>query len=185
LQKPAVEDAPGRLNGSGPVAIVDIGSNSVRLVVYERLGRSMTPLFNEKELCGLVRGVGAGGRIDPEAIASALTAIRRFVALTRQMGDVALNVIATAAAREASNGGEFIGAVEKVTGTKVTILSGAEEARLSALGIVAGFHDPDGIAGDLGGGSRWKSSTFAAPTSAPAKPSRSAASGWRKHRKSR
>jgi len=153
LPKLAVEDAPGRLNDSGPVAIVDIGSNSVRLVVYERLGRSMTPLFNEKELCGLVRGVGSGGRIDAEAIASALTAIRRFVALTQQMGDVALNVIATAAAREASNGGEFIAAVEKVTGAKVMILSGAEEARLSALGIIAGFHQPNGVAGDLGGGS--------------------------------
>ncbi|MEX2319477.1 MAG: exopolyphosphatase, partial [Bauldia sp.] len=73
MPKLAIEDAPGRLNDSGPVAIVDIGSNSVRLVVYERLGRSMTPLFNEKELCGLVRGVASGGRIDAEAIASALT----------------------------------------------------------------------------------------------------------------
>jgi exopolyphosphatase/guanosine-5'-triphosphate,3'-diphosphate pyrophosphatase len=153
LPKPAVEDAPGRLNDSGPVAIVDIGSNSVRLVVYERLGRSMTPLFNEKELCGLVRGVASGGRIDAEAIASALTALRRFVALTEQMGKVAVNVIATAAAREASNGKDFIAAVEKVTGTNVTVLSGAEEARLSALGIIAGFHEPNGIAGDLGGGS--------------------------------
>ena len=153
MPKPAVEDAPGRLNDSGPVAIVDIGSNSVRLVVYERLGRSMTPLFNEKELCGLVRGVASGGRIDAEAIASALTALRRFVALTEQMGKVAVNVIATAAAREASNGKDFIAAVEKVTGTNVTVLSGAEEARLSALGIIAGFHEPNGIAGDLGGGS--------------------------------
>ncbi|MEX2296431.1 MAG: exopolyphosphatase, partial [Dongiaceae bacterium] len=153
MPKLAIEDAPGRLNDSGPVAIVDIGSNSVRLVVYERLGRSMTPLFNEKELCGLVRGVASGGRIDAEAIASALTAIRRFVALTQQMGNVALNVIATAAAREASNGKEFIAAVETVAGAKVTILSGAEEARLSALGIIAGFHQPNGVAGDLGGGS--------------------------------
>ena len=153
MPKPAVEDAPGRLNDSGPVAIVDIGSNSVRLVVYERLGRSMTPLFNEKELCGLVRGVASGGRIDAEAIASALTALRRFVALTEQMGKVAVNVIATAAAREASNGKDFIAAVEKVTGTTVKVLSGAEEARLSALGIIAGFHEPNGIAGDLGGGS--------------------------------
>lgn len=147
------EIAPGRLNGSGPVAIIDIGSNSVRLVVYERLSRSATPLFNEKELCGLVRGVASGGRLDPEAIASALTAIRRFVALTQQMGATGLHVIATAAAREASNGKEFIAAVEKITGSKVATLSGAEEARLSALGVVAGFHDPDGIAGDFGGGS--------------------------------
>lgn len=153
MDKPAAEDAPGRLNGSGPIAIVDIGSNSVRLVVYERLGRSMTPLFNEKELCGLARGVASGGRLDAEAIASALTALRRFVALAEQMRVKAISVIATAAAREASNGKEFIAAVEKVAGTKVSVLTGAEEARLSALGIVAGFHEPDGIAGDLGGGS--------------------------------
>lgn len=153
MPKPAAEDAPGRLNDSGPVAIVDIGSNSVRLVVYERLGRSATPLFNEKELCGLVRGVASGGRLDPKAIASALTAIRRFVALTEQMSVTALHVIATAAAREASNGKEFIAAVEKITRVKVAVLSGAEEARLSAQGIVAGFHDPNGVAGDLGGGS--------------------------------
>ena len=153
MAKPAAEDSPGRLKDSGPVAIIDIGSNSVRLVVYERLGRSMTPLFNEKELCGLVRGVASGGRIDAEAIASTLTAIRRFVALTRQMEVASLNVIATAAARDASNGGEFIAAVETVTGTSVMLLSGAEEARLSALGIIAGFHQPNGVAGDLGGGS--------------------------------
>ena len=148
-----MEDAPGRIKNGGPVAIVDVGSNSVRLVVYEHLGRSATPLFNEKELCGLARGVAARGRLDPEAIASALTAIRRFVALTDQMRVAALYVLATAAVREASNGGEFIASVEAVTRTKVSVLSGIEEARLSALGVVSGFHQPDGVAGDLGGGS--------------------------------
>jgi len=149
----AVEEAPGRLPGAGPVAIVDIGSNSVRLVVYERLCRSATPLFNEKELCGLARGVAAGGRLDPEAIAAALTAIRRFAALTGQMRVSAVHVLATAAVREASNGPEFIAAVEAATGVKAAVLAGAEEARLSALGVISGFRAPDGIAGDLGGGS--------------------------------
>jgi len=148
-----MDEAPGRLPGAGPIAIIDIGSNSVRLVVYERLCRSATPLFNEKELCGLVRGVAAGGRLDAEAIASALTAIRRFVALTGQMRVAALHVLATAAAREASNGAEFIASVEAITGVKPAILAGAEEARLSALGVVSGFSDPDGVSGDLGGGS--------------------------------
>src|SRR5665213_4560140 len=106
------EDAPGRIVNGGPVAIVDIGSNSVRLVVYEHLGRSATPLFNEKELCGLGRGVAARGRLDPEAIASALTAIRRFAALADQMRVASLHVLATAAVREASNGSEFIASVE-------------------------------------------------------------------------
>ena len=148
-----VSEAPGRLNGSGPIAIVDIGSNSVRLVVYERLSRSATPLFNEKELCGLARGLASRGRLEPEAIASALTAIRRFAALVRQIGVTALHVLATAAVRDASNGPEFITSVEAITGVKATVLSGAEEARLSAQGVVSGFHQPDGVAGDLGGGS--------------------------------
>ena len=104
----AFEDAPGRLNGGGPVAVVDIGSNSVRLVVYERLSRSATPIFNEKELCGLGRGLAARGRLDPGPIASALTALRRFRALTDQMNVASVHVLATAAAREASNGPEFI-----------------------------------------------------------------------------
>jgi exopolyphosphatase/guanosine-5'-triphosphate,3'-diphosphate pyrophosphatase len=140
------------MNG-GPVAIVDIGSNSVRLVVYEHLGRSATPLFNEKELCGLARGVATRGRLDPEAMAAALTAIRRFAALTDQMRVSSLHILATAAVREAANGAEFVASVEKITKVKVALLSGIEEARLSALGVFSGFHNPNGIAGDLGGGS--------------------------------
>jgi len=147
------EDAPGRIFAGGPVAIVDIGSNSVRLVVYEHLGRAATPLFNEKELCGLGRGVATRGRLDPEAMATALTAIRRFAALSDQMRATSMHVLATAAVREASNGADFIAAVQAITRTSVATLSGAEEARLSALGIISGFHTPDGIAGDLGGGS--------------------------------
>jgi exopolyphosphatase/guanosine-5'-triphosphate,3'-diphosphate pyrophosphatase len=147
------EIAPGRIYDGGPVAIVDIGSNSVRLVVYERLSRSATPLFNEKELCELARGVASTGRLNPAAIASALAALRRFTALTRQMGVSATYVLATAAAREAVNGAEFVASVEAVTGCKVAVLSGAEEARLTALGVVSGIHNADGIAGDLGGGS--------------------------------
>jgi exopolyphosphatase/guanosine-5'-triphosphate,3'-diphosphate pyrophosphatase len=152
-EAPVVEDAPGRIVNGGPVAIVDIGSNSVRLVVYEHLGRAATPLFNEKELCGLGRGVASRGRLDPEAIATALTAIRRFAALCEQMRVASLHVLATAAVREASNGGEFIASVQAITKVAVATLSGAEEAHLSALGIVSGFHKPDGVAGDLGGGS--------------------------------
>jgi exopolyphosphatase/guanosine-5'-triphosphate,3'-diphosphate pyrophosphatase len=147
------EFAPGRLADGGPVAIIDIGSNSVRVVVYERLSRSATPLFNEKELCGLGRGVASSGRLDGEAIAGALTAIGRFVALTHQIRATAIHVFATAAVREAKNGADFIAAVEAVAGTAITVLSGPEEARLSALGVISGFREPDGVAGDLGGGS--------------------------------
>lgn len=147
------EEAPGRIFDTGPVAIIDIGSNSVRLVVYERLSRAATPLFNEKELCELARGVSASGRLHPHAIASALTALRRFRLLCSQMGVTAVHVLATAAAREAVNGPEFIASVEAITGASVAVLSGAEEARLTALGVISGITNPDGVAGDLGGGS--------------------------------
>lgn len=147
------EYAPGRLNDGAPIAVIDIGSNSVRLVVYERLSRAPTPLFNEKALCGLGRGVAATGRMDGEAVASALASIRRFAALNRQMRVGRVDVLATAAVRDAKNGPPFIAEVEGLTGSKVIVLSGPEEARLSALGIVSGFTAPDGVSGDLGGGS--------------------------------
>ncbi len=149
----APEHAPGRLNGPGPVAIIDIGSNSVRLVVYERMARAPMPLFNEKELAGLGRGIATTGRLNDEAVATSLAAIRRFMTLCDQMDVKTLHVLATAAARDASNGPEFLDAVENITGVHPALLSGPEEARLSAMGVLSGIHNPNGIAGDLGGGS--------------------------------
>jgi exopolyphosphatase / guanosine-5'-triphosphate,3'-diphosphate pyrophosphatase len=147
------EHAPGRLDGDGAVAIIDIGSNSVRLVVYERLSRSPMPLFNEKELAGLGRGIASTGRLNDDAVAASLAAIGRFMCLCEQMRVTSLHVLATAAAREATNGPAFLAEVERVTGVEVSLLSGREEARLSAMGVLSGIHNPDGIAGDLGGGS--------------------------------
>jgi len=149
----ALETAPGRLNHLEPVGVVDIGSNSVRLVVYEGLTRSPTPLFNEKVLCGLGRLVASKGVLDEEAVVDALLALRRFNAMARQIGARQVHVLATAAVREASNGPAFVTRVEQVFGGPIRVLSGAEEAQLAAYGIVAGMHEPDGIAGDLGGGS--------------------------------
>jgi exopolyphosphatase / guanosine-5'-triphosphate,3'-diphosphate pyrophosphatase len=65
----------------------------------------------------------------------------------------ALHVLATAAVRDASNGPDFIASVEAIAGVKAIVLTGAEEARLSALGVLSGFQRPDGVVGDLGGGS--------------------------------
>jgi exopolyphosphatase/guanosine-5'-triphosphate,3'-diphosphate pyrophosphatase len=143
----------GRLPNATPIAVIDIGSNSVRLVVYERLGRAPTPLFNEKALCGLGRGVTASGRMEKPAIDAALASLGRFAVLNRQLGVGRVDVLATAAVRDAANGAEFIAAVQEATRTEVTILSGRDEARLSALGIISGIQNPDGIAGDYGGGS--------------------------------
>jgi len=135
------------------VAVIDIGSNSVRLVVYETMTRSLVTVFNEKALCGLGREVQSTGLLSADAVAKALTSLRRFRALCRiqQVGRV--YAIATAACRDASNGPDFIAKAERICGVPIEILSGPHEAKLSALGVVSGIHNPDGIVGDLGGGS--------------------------------
>ena len=135
------------------VAVIDIGSNSVRLVVYEKMARSLITIFNEKALCGLGREVQSTGLLAPDAVAKALTALRRFRALCRVMKVGRVHAIATAACRDASNGPDFIAKAERICGCPIEILSGPREAHLSALGVVSGIHKPDGIVGDLGGGS--------------------------------
>lgn len=140
--------------GSGPsVAVIDIGSNSVRLVVYEALTRTQTPVFNEKVLAGLGREVASTGLIAQDAIDKALAALKRFRALCDAMGAGRAFAIATAACRDARNGAAFITQAEAACGVPITVLSGKREAELSALGIISGIYQPDGIVGDLGGGS--------------------------------
>jgi exopolyphosphatase / guanosine-5'-triphosphate,3'-diphosphate pyrophosphatase len=145
--------AQGRIDNGPPVAVIDIGSNSVRLVVYEGLTRSLTPIFNEKVLAGLGREVLSTGLLAEDAVDKALSALMRFRALARGMRVGKQFAIATAACRDASNGREFIARAEKVIGVPITVVSGRREAELSALGVTSGFHKPDGIVGDLGGGS--------------------------------
>jgi len=145
--------AKGRLDLGPPVAVIDIGSNSVRLVVYEGLGRSPTPIFNEKVLAGLGREVQSTGLLPDDAAEKAVAALRRFRALCDTLGVSRLWVLATAACREAANGGAFIKQAESICRAKVDVLSGRREAHYSALGVISGIHRPDGIVGDLGGGS--------------------------------
>lgn len=147
------QPARGRLNGAGPVAVVDIGSNSVRLVIYERKARTPTMLFNEKLLAGLGRGVAATGQLAEESVNLALGELVRFKALIEHTGCKDLFIVATAAARDAENGAKFVAEVEKILEAPVRILDGHEEAYYSALGVVAGFWKPRGIVGDMGGGS--------------------------------
>jgi exopolyphosphatase/guanosine-5'-triphosphate,3'-diphosphate pyrophosphatase len=137
----------------GRIAVIDIGSNSLRLVVYDRLGRSPLALFNEKVLCGLGRGLERSRRLNPDAIGPALENLQRFVALARAVGVARLDIIATAAVRDASDGREFVAEATRRCGVPVDILDGAAEGRLSALGVVAGIPQADGVVGDLGGGS--------------------------------
>ena len=145
--------APERQTVSAPVAIVDIGSNSVRLVAYEGLARSPTPIYNEKVLCGLARGVVTSGRLAPDGVERALTALSRFRKLCDVMHIDDVVVIATAAARDAVNGADFLSSAANVMGQAPVLLSGRREAELSGLGVISGIHKPDGVVGDLGGGS--------------------------------
>ncbi len=136
-----------------PVGIVDIGSNSIRLCVYDGASRVPVPLVNEKAVCGLAQGLGASGRLNPAGIEEALAVVGRFVILTRAMDVVRLDVLATAAVRDASDGDAFIAEIKRRTGVEVKVLSGGQEARLAALGVLCGTPEADGIVCDLGGGS--------------------------------
>jgi len=145
-------EAQGRLPGE-PVAIVDIGSNSVRLVSYEALTRSPTPTFNEKVLCGLGRGVATTGFLPEDAVGKALSALQRFRILCDIMEIRDVRALATAAVRDAANGPQFLRLAESAVGCPIDLLAGTREARLAALGVISSIHRPDGLVGDLGGGS--------------------------------
>lgn len=151
--------APDRTHGAvadvsiNHIGVIDTGSNSVRLVVYDGLRRTPLPLFNEKVFCGLGKSVAAGGRIEGEAAQSTRTTLRRFAILLRAMNVTRIEAVATAASREAENGQEFIAALSSEIGIDIRIISGAEEGRLSALGVMAGNPFARGLAGDLGGSS--------------------------------
>ena len=136
-----------------PYAVIDIGSNSVRLVIYNELSRAPFPRFNEKSLCRLGEGLGESGTLDPEAMEMALRAVCRFGEIARAMGVSQIDVLATDAVRRASNGADLITRIADQAKLQTRVLSGAEEARYSALGVVAGFYRPKGLMGDIGGGS--------------------------------
>ncbi|HEX3520758.1 MAG TPA: Ppx/GppA family phosphatase [Stellaceae bacterium] len=144
---------PDPLAAAERIGVIDVGSNSLRLVVFERLGAAVFPLFNEKVMCGLGRGISSTGRLNPEGVALALVTLRRFVAFARAIAVDHLAVLATAAVRDASDGEAFAAEVERQCRVQVKIIDGAEEARLSAAGVLAGIPDADGIVADLGGGS--------------------------------
>jgi exopolyphosphatase/guanosine-5'-triphosphate,3'-diphosphate pyrophosphatase len=140
------------MSAEKPVAIIDIGSNSVRLVVYSGATRIPSIIFNEKVLAGLGKGVGETGAIAPEAEARALAALERFHLLVRQMNVVRTRTVATAAVREATNGAIFLERVRGL-GLDPRILSGEEEGKRAGQGVLSAIPEADGIVGDLGGGS--------------------------------
>jgi exopolyphosphatase/guanosine-5'-triphosphate,3'-diphosphate pyrophosphatase len=151
LRRAAAQAAPERRDL--PVAIVDIGSNSVRLVIYEGENRVAATVQNEKSICGIGRDMVTTGRLHPQGCAEALEALARFRLIADGLSVPVREAVATAAARDASNGAEFIARAEKAWGSPIRVLAGEDEARIAAEGVIAGIPAADGLAADLGGGS--------------------------------
>jgi exopolyphosphatase/guanosine-5'-triphosphate,3'-diphosphate pyrophosphatase len=135
------------------VAVIDVGSNSVRLVQFRVEGRAIWPVFNEKTMAGLGKGAPETGRLNPEGVESALRALKRFAILLDARGVSERRAVATAAVRVCEDGPDFVERVRKEAGIEIEVLSGAEEGRRSALGVLAGMGSVKGLTGDLGGSS--------------------------------
>ena len=149
--RPLFEDAAAM--GLGRVGVIDVGSNSVRLVVFDGAARSPAYFYNEKIMCALGAGLSETGILNPEGRVRARSAIRRFAALAEGMGITPLTAVATAAVREASDGMNFRDEVLRETGVKIWVIDGREEARLSAQGVLLGWPGSYGLVCDIGGSS--------------------------------
>jgi exopolyphosphatase/guanosine-5'-triphosphate,3'-diphosphate pyrophosphatase len=137
----------------GRVGVVDVGSNSVRLVVFDGAARSPAYFFNEKVMCALGAGLSETGHLNPKGRKRALAALKRFDLLAQGMGLPTLTVVATAAVRDAVDGPDFRAQVQRETGLKIWVIKGKEEARLSAQGVLLGWPGSYGLVSDMGGSS--------------------------------
>lgn len=135
------------------VGVVDVGSNSVRMVVFDGAARSPAYFYNEKIMCALGAGMADTGHLSPEGRIRALSAMRRFSKLAEGMGLSELTAVATAAVRDASDGRAFCEEVCAQTGIKIWVIDGKEEARLSAQGVLLGWPGAYGLVCDIGGSS--------------------------------
>ncbi|MEO8409080.1 MAG: Ppx/GppA family phosphatase, partial [Propionivibrio sp.] len=133
--------------------VIDVGSNSLRLVVYDDLSRAPFPRFNEKSMVALGAGLDAEGNFTADAIDRALHAVVRLTAIAKAMQVERIDVLATEATRRAGNGADLIRAIRDKSGLKTRVLSGQEEATYTAFGVISGFFQPKGLVGDIGGGS--------------------------------
>ncbi|MGI3210743.1 Ppx/GppA family phosphatase [Roseovarius tibetensis] len=135
------------------VGVVDVGSNSVRLVVFDGAARSPAYFYNEKIMCALGAGMSETGRLNPKGRKRALAALERFEMLARGMDTGPLVTVATAAVRDAEDGPEFCAEVRQRTGLRLWVIDGPEEARLSAQGVLLGWPGSYGLVCDIGGSS--------------------------------
>ena len=135
-------------------AVVDLGSNSVRLVVFEGRGRNPVAIFNEKAVLRLGRGLQDTGRLNENGMAQTLTVMNRYAVIARAMGADPFEVLATAAVRDAANGADFVANLQqRIPHVPIRILAGEEEAELAADGLLCGIPTANGILADIGGGS--------------------------------
>ncbi len=135
------------------VAVIDIGSNTVRLVQFRIEGRALWPVFNEKVTAGLGRGASETGRLNPEGIETAMRALKRFAVLLDAKGVANRRAVATAAVRDCEDGPDFTARAAEETGFEIEVLTGKQEGKRSALGVLSGLGEADGVTGDLGGSS--------------------------------
>ncbi|WP_076364881.1 Ppx/GppA family phosphatase [Phaeovulum vinaykumarii] len=149
--RPLFEDPSAR--ALSRVGVVDVGSNSVRMVVFDGAARSPAYFYNEKVMAGLGQGLAETGRLNPRGRERAQSALRRFAMLAREMDIETLTVVATAAVREAEDGPEFRREIERTTGLRLHVINGLEEARLSAQGVLLGWPEAEGVICDIGGNS--------------------------------
>lgn len=133
-------------------AVIDIGSNTVRLVIYGGPPRAPEVLWNEKVSARLGRDLEKNGAMPEAAMEEALAALARYAIIVRDLGIANVETVATAAPRDATNGGEFVARIAAL-GLNVRVLSGEEEARCSAWGALGAFSGARGLVADLGGGS--------------------------------
>lgn len=150
---PPFQRSGGDVQHEGRIGVIDIGSNSIRLVVYDGVKRAPLPLFNEKIFCGLGKNLASSGKLNPEGIRQAEACMKRFLALVRVMDVVELQIMATAAVRDAQDGAAFVEKLERTHRININVISGKKEARLAAAGIFSSVYKPQGLAGDMGGGS--------------------------------
>jgi exopolyphosphatase/guanosine-5'-triphosphate,3'-diphosphate pyrophosphatase len=142
------------VSGATRRAVVDLGSNSVRLVIYEGEARNPVQIFNEKAVLRLAKGMTRTGQLDAEAMQQAETVLRRYAAIVKAMGASPFEVLATSAVRDAENGPEFVRLMQqRLPEMRINVLSGHQEALLSAEGVLCGIPGADGVLADLGGGS--------------------------------
>ena len=151
FDRPLFEDPSAR--ALDRVGVIDVGSNSIRLVVFDGAARSPAYFYNEKVMAGLGQGLSQTGQLNPKGRERALAALKRFAALAEGMKLPPLTCVATAAVREAADGAEFCAEVERETGLRLSVIDGREEARLSAQGVLLGWPEAEGLVCDIGGNS--------------------------------